>query len=78
MPLFWIQEALCKRASPHPPALPQPVTPSETAGHTVAVLFSMTQQEADTSDMVMKGNITFVCSDVYAFMNPDVSLSLLL
>ena len=42
----------------------------------LARIFTQAQQEADTSNTVVSGTLTFECSDVYVFVNPSVSFSL--
>ena len=41
-----------------------------------AQIFTQAQQEADTSNTVVTGMLTFECSDVYVFVNPSVFLFL--
>ena len=41
-----------------------------------ARIFTQAQQEADTSNTVVPGMLTFECSDVYVFVNPSVFLFL--
>jgi len=40
-----------------------------------ARIFTMTQQEANTSNTVVSSNLIIGCSDVYTFMNPSASHS---